>query len=50
MSQPFKVFFMLKRKDGVSEEEFRRHWEKEHAPKLVPLMKKYGVLYYSQVI
>ncbi|CAG8676838.1 4513_t:CDS:2, partial [Acaulospora colombiana] len=33
---------------NVSEEEFRRHWEKVHGPNLVPLMKKYGVMYYSQ--
>ncbi|CAG8665191.1 13895_t:CDS:2 [Acaulospora colombiana] len=35
--------------ENVSEEEFRRSWEKEQAPRLVPLMKKHGALFYSQV-
>lgn len=48
MSQPYRSFSVIKKKDGISEEEFRRHWEKVHGPSLVPLMKKYGVLYYSQ--
>ncbi|PVF94795.1 hypothetical protein CPB86DRAFT_876120 [Serendipita vermifera] len=48
MSQPYRVFALLKKSEGVSDEEFRRNWEKEQAPKIVPLMKKHGALYYSQ--
>ena len=28
----FKVLWLLKRKEGVSHEQFREHFEKEHAP------------------
>ncbi|PVF94792.1 hypothetical protein CPB86DRAFT_800176 [Serendipita vermifera] len=48
MSQTYLVFALLKKNDGVSDEEFRRNWEKEHAPKLVPLMRKHGAVWYSQ--
>jgi hypothetical protein len=40
---------MLKKKEGLSDEEFRHNWEKVQAPKFVPLMKKHGATFYSQV-
>ncbi|PVF94793.1 hypothetical protein CPB86DRAFT_817692 [Serendipita vermifera] len=48
MSQTHRVFALLKKHDGVSDEEFRRNWEKLHAPKLVPVMRKHDALRYSQ--
>ena len=39
-----KVITMLKRKDGLTLEEFSRHWQEKHGPlllKLVPGLKRY---------
>jgi hypothetical protein len=40
---------MLKKKEGLSDEEFRHNWEKVQAPRFVPLRKKHGATFYSQV-
>jgi len=32
MSQPVKLISLLKAKPGISKEEFKRHWLKDHAP------------------
>ena len=39
-----KVIVMLKKKDGLTQEEFLRYWEQEHGPlvmKLLPGVKRY---------
>ncbi|CAG8676817.1 4511_t:CDS:2 [Acaulospora colombiana] len=38
----------IKRNENVTDEDFRKNWEKEHSQKMLPLLKKYGALYYSQ--
>lgn len=40
-----KIVMFVKRKEGISREEFIRHYEKVHAPlslKLLPKYEKYG--------
>ena len=39
-----KLIGLLKRKDGITQEEFSQYWEEKHAPlivKLFPEMKRY---------
>ncbi|PVF94785.1 hypothetical protein CPB86DRAFT_867425 [Serendipita vermifera] len=48
MSNPVRTLVFHKKNEGISDEEFRRNWEKFQGPGIVPLMKKWGVLYYSQ--
>ncbi|PVF94788.1 hypothetical protein CPB86DRAFT_876117 [Serendipita vermifera] len=48
MSQSYRVFALAKKGEEISDEEFRRIWEKAQAPKVLPLMKKHGATYYSQ--
>ncbi|PVF98537.1 hypothetical protein CPB86DRAFT_784793 [Serendipita vermifera] len=47
-SQPVRALSLIKKREGVTNEEFRRYWEKEHSQNLLPFLKKHGVLYYSQ--
>ncbi|PVF94794.1 hypothetical protein CPB86DRAFT_867429 [Serendipita vermifera] len=46
--QGYRIYALIKKKEDVSDEEFRKHWEKVHASRFVPLMKKYGAIWYSQ--
>jgi hypothetical protein len=48
-SNPVRVLGLSKKREGMSNEEFRTYWEKTHGPKVLALLKKHGGLYYSQV-
>jgi hypothetical protein len=39
---------LLKRNPAMTREEFSQHWEKEHAPLVIPWALKYGIEYYAQ--
>ncbi|PVF94787.1 hypothetical protein CPB86DRAFT_626582 [Serendipita vermifera] len=47
-SQPVRALSLIKKSEDITNEEFRRYWEKEHSQKMLPFLKKYGALYYSQ--
>lgn len=44
-----RVSIYLKRKEGLSVEEFNRYWSEVHGPLVRPLIQKYGILKYTQV-
>lgn len=39
----------IKKKKGISQEEFNHYWSYEHGPLVSPVCKKYGFLRYTQV-
>jgi hypothetical protein len=41
--------FCHKRKEGVSEEEFHRHWSETHGPLVSQVLLRAGVVKYVQV-
>ncbi|KAL7922785.1 EthD domain-containing protein [Trichoderma austrokoningii] len=45
--QVAKATFLVSKKDGLSDEEFRKHYTEVHAPMALDLCKRYGVLDYS---
>ncbi|KAK5061395.1 hypothetical protein LTR84_007937 [Exophiala bonariae] len=47
-TQVFRVSIYLKRKEGLSVEEFNRYWSEIHGPLVRPLIQKYGILKYTQ--
>lgn len=44
-----RVSIHLKRREGLSVEEFNRYWSEQHGPLVRPLIQKYGILKYTQV-
>lgn len=44
-----RVSFMVRRKQGTSEEEFSKYWTEQHAPLVREWLAKYGVVKYTQV-
>ncbi|KAJ9608854.1 hypothetical protein H2200_006625 [Cladophialophora chaetospira] len=44
-----RVSMYLKKKPGLSQEEFNRYWSHVHGPLVRPLVEKYGILKYTQV-
>jgi hypothetical protein len=44
-----RVSMYLKRKEGLSAEEFNKYWSEVHGPLVRPLVEKYGILKYTQV-
>lgn len=47
--QVAKATFLVSKKDGLSDEEFRKYYTEVHAPMALDLCKRYGVLDYSIV-
>ncbi|KIX98399.1 uncharacterized protein Z520_05700 [Fonsecaea multimorphosa CBS 102226] len=43
-----RVCMYLKRKPGLTEEEFNHYWSHVHGPLVRPLVEKYGILKYTQ--
>jgi uncharacterized protein (TIGR02118 family) len=43
-----KIVYCLRRKAGVSREEFQRYWLEEHGPKVVAVMAAIGMKRYVQ--
>ncbi|ROT35842.1 hypothetical protein SODALDRAFT_381128 [Sodiomyces alkalinus F11] len=39
----------LKRKPGLTQEQFYHHWEKVHGPLVKPWMEKHGFISYTQI-
>jgi hypothetical protein len=48
-SRPFRALGFFKKKEGISDEEFVKHWKEVHGAIVLPFLKKHGALYYSQV-
>lgn len=46
---PVRVLSFIKKDPKITAEEFQRYWREIHAPKSLEYMRKYGVLFYSQV-
>ena len=46
---PFTLFFWVKKKPGLSYDEFYKYWEFTHGPKVVKYALKHGFLGYTQV-
>ncbi|PPJ53236.1 hypothetical protein CBER1_11770 [Cercospora berteroae] len=44
----YRVTILAYRKDGMSEEEFHRHWTNSHAPKVSEHLRKHGIVGYTQ--
>lgn len=44
-----RVSMYLKKKPGLTEEEFNRYWSDVHGPLVRPMVEKYGILKYTQV-
>jgi hypothetical protein len=44
-----RVSMYLKKKAGMSQEEFNHYWSHVHGPLVRPLVEKYGILKYTQV-
>lgn len=44
-----KVSIMLRRKKGLSEEEFHKHYREIHGNLAAPWLKRYGIVKYNQV-
>lgn len=44
-----KATFLVSKKEGLSDEEFRKHYTEVHAPMALDFCKRYGVLDYSIV-
>ncbi|PVF94796.1 hypothetical protein CPB86DRAFT_739798 [Serendipita vermifera] len=47
-SRPFRALGFFKKKEGISDEDFVRHWKEVHGAIILPFLKKHGALYYSQ--
>lgn len=47
--QVVKATFLVSKKEGLSDEEFRSYYTKVHAPMAVEVCKRHGVLDYSIV-
>src|SRR5579863_6636049 len=45
---PIKIVYCLRRKDGISREEFQRYWLKEHAPRVKAHAAAIGMRRYVQ--
>jgi uncharacterized protein (TIGR02118 family) len=45
---PIKIVFCLRRKEGISREEFRRYWLEEHAPRVKGHAAAIGMRRYVQ--
>ncbi|OQU97770.1 hypothetical protein CLAIMM_03655 [Cladophialophora immunda] len=43
-----RVSFMVKRKPGVSEEEFHKYWANNHGPLVQDTLVHYGIVRYNQ--
>ncbi|KIW99161.1 uncharacterized protein Z519_00824 [Cladophialophora bantiana CBS 173.52] len=43
-----RVSMYLKRKPGLTEEQFNHYWSHVHGPLVRPLVEKYGILKYTQ--
>ena len=44
-----RLSLLARRKEGMSEEEFHRHWTHVHAPLVVEWLARYGTVRYTQV-
>lgn len=44
-----KATFLISKKEGLSDEEFRKYYTEVHAPMALDFCKRYGVLDYSIV-
>lgn len=44
-----RVSMYLRKKEGLSQEEFNRYWSEVHGPLVRPLVQKYNILKYTQV-
>jgi len=40
---------LVRRKAGLTHEEYSRHWKEIHAPIVAPWLAKHGILRYRQV-
>lgn len=47
--QVAKATFLVSKKDGLSDEEFRKYYTEVHAPMALAFCKRHGVLDYSIV-
>lgn len=44
----YKITIHARRREGMSEEDFHRHWTNSHSVKVSGWLKKYGVIGYTQ--
>lgn len=49
VTEHFQFIFYLRRKPGMSKEQFYDHWEHVHAKKVAPWAERVGVVSYRQV-
>jgi hypothetical protein len=45
-----RIIGFLKKRPDLTHEEFYEHWEKKHAPLVVPWIMKHGFISYMQVL
>lgn len=45
----YRFSLYVRKREDITEEEFGRHWAKEHAPLTGEWLKRYGILKYVQV-
>lgn len=43
-----RISILVKRKPGISEQEFHSHWANIHGPLVGPLLIKHGIVKYTQ--
>ncbi|ETN41587.1 uncharacterized protein HMPREF1541_03523 [Cyphellophora europaea CBS 101466] len=48
MQRLYRFSLYVKKRPDITEEEFNRHWSKEHAPLVKEWLKRYGILKYTQ--
>lgn len=44
-----RLSFYVKRKNGITAEEFQKHWSAHHAEVVADCLAKYGIVKYTQV-
>jgi hypothetical protein len=47
--ETLRIIGFIKRRPGLTPEQFYEHWEKVHAPLVVPWILKHGFTSYMQV-
>ena len=49
MNRLLKLTLYAKRKEGMTEQEFREHWTDKHRPLVSEWLLKHGIVRYAQV-
>ena len=44
-----RISVLVRRRQGISEEEFQKYWTEKHAPLVTDWLARYGIVRYNQV-